>query len=326
MGTPAEVLPESILYFRVYFAGALGLVMYNMLMGIFNAVGDSRHPLYYLILSSCLNVVLDILFVPVLGYGVGAAALATIISQFVSAVISAVNLARGPEEYRLDFRKLAIDKGMIGQVLQNGVPAGIQHSIISLGNVVVQSNINAFGGMAMAGCGSYSKIEGFGFLPITCFVSSLTTFVSQNLGAGNYERAKKGAAFGIGVAVVIAEIIGILVNLGSPWLISLFTDEPEAIRYGVIYARTVSVFFCLLAFSHCAAGVLRGAGKPVLPTVIMVSDWCAFRVLYVTVATSVWPDIRAVLTAYPVTWSISTVIFLVYLLRSDWVHGFEENK
>lgn len=318
MGTPENVLLESIRYFRVYFAGALGLVMYNIFMGIYSAVGDSRHPLYYLILSSCLNVVLDILFVPVLGYGVGAAALATIISQFLSALISAWNLLKAPEVYRLHPGKISLDKAMTGQILRNGIPAGIQHSIISLGNVVVQSNINAFGAMAMAGCGSYSKIEGFGFLPVTCFVSSLTTFVGQNTGAGNTERAKKGAAFGITLSVIIAELIGLTIWSFGPQLITLFTKEPEAIQYGVTYARTVSLFFCLLAFSHCAAGILRGAGKPILPTVIMVSDWCAFRVLYVTLAVRLWPSIRTVVTAYPVTWSISTVIFLFYLLRGSW--------
>lgn len=191
MGTPAEVLPESITYFRTYFAGSIGVIMYNIFVGILQSVGDSRHPLIYLIISSCINVVLDIFFISGLGMGVGAAALATAISQFVSAFLCLIHLLRAKEEYRLQLNKIRFDSQMLWQIIQNGVPSGFQNSVIAIANVFVQTNINAFGKMAMAGCGSYSKIEGFAFLPVTCFTMALTTFVSQNLGAKQYDRAKR---------------------------------------------------------------------------------------------------------------------------------------
>ena len=159
MGTPADVLPESIVYFRTYFAGSMGVVMYNIFVGVLQSVGDGRHPLIYLIISSCVNVVLDIFFIAGLGMGVGSAALATAISQFVSALLCMVHLLRVEEEYRLELREIRFDSSMLKQIIQNGVPSGFQNSVIAIANVFVQSNINAFGKMAMAGCGSYSKIE-----------------------------------------------------------------------------------------------------------------------------------------------------------------------
>lgn len=194
MKTPKDVLPNSILYFRVYFLGSLPFVLYNNFVGILRSVGDSRHPLYYLIISSLINIVLDLLFVGVFHMGVGSAAAATIISQFISAGLCLYRLTvKSPEEYRVHLKEIKLDPYMLKQIISNGLPAGIQNSIISVANVVVQSNINSFGNIAMAGCGSYSKIEGFGFLPITCFSMSLTTFISQNLGAKKYERAKRCA-------------------------------------------------------------------------------------------------------------------------------------
>ena len=183
MGTPETVFPKSVLYFRIYFAGSLGFVMYNVFVGILQSVGDSKHPLIYLIISSITNVLLDLLFIAVFGMGVGAAALATILSQFASALLCLWRLMRTNEEYRIELRKIRFDGNMMRQVISNGLPAGVQNSIIALANVVVQSNINVFGMTAVAGCGAYSKIEGFGFLPITCFALSMTTFISQNLGA-----------------------------------------------------------------------------------------------------------------------------------------------
>ena len=326
MGTPADVLPESTTYFRIYFAGSLGSVMYNIFVGILQSVGDSRHPLIYLIISSCLNVVLDIFFIAGLGMGVGAAALATAISQFVSAVLCMIHLMRTKEEYQLQIKKIHFDGQMLVQIIQNGVPSGFQNSVIALANVFVQTNINAFGKMAMAGCGSYSKIEGFAFLPVTCFTMALTTFVSQNLGAKQYDRAKKGAWFGVLCSISIAEVIGIIIYTAAPILIAAFNGDPDVVHYGVMQARTISLFYFLLAFSHCIAAVLRGSGNASIPMLVMLCVWCVFRVSYITVTVHFIPDIRVVFWAYPLTWSISSVIFLCLFLRGKWVHGFEKKR
>ena len=326
MGTPETVFPNSVLYFKIYFAVSLGFVMYNVFVGILQSIGDSRHPLMYLIFSSVTNVVLDLLFIAVFGMGVGAAALATIISQFASAFLCLFRLMRSREEYRIELKKIRFDQRMMRQIISNGFPAGVQNSIISLANVVVQSNINVFGMTAVAGCGAYSKIEGFGFLPITCFALSLTTFISQNLGAKEYERAKKGARFGIICSIITAELVGIFIYLFIPSLVRAFDSNPQVIFYGTTQARTVTLFYFLLAFSHCLAGIFRGAGKSVVPMVVMLVCWCVIRITYITVAVRIVPVIRTVFWAYPLTWSLSSVIFLVYFLKADWIHGFENQE
>ena len=323
MGIPSDVLPQSVTYFRIYFAGS---VMYNIFVGILQSVGDSRHPLIYLIISSCINVVLDIFFISGLGMGVGAAALATAISQFISAFLCLIHLLRAKEEYRLQLNKIRFDSQMLWQIIQNGVPSGFQNSVIAIANVFVQTNINAFGKMAMAGCGSYSKIEGFAFLPVTCFTMALTTFVSQNLGAKQYDRAKKGARFGVLCSIIIAELIGVVIYTAAPVLIAAFNSEPDVVHYGVMQSRTIALFYFLLAFSHCIAAVLRGSGNASVPMIVMLCVWCLFRVSYITVTVHFIPDIRVIFWAYPLTWSISSVIFLALFLRGKWVYGFEKRK
>lgn len=324
MGTPAEVLPNSVTYFRIYFAGSLAFVMYNFLVGILQSVGDSRHPLIYLMISSVINIVLDLILVAGFHFGVGAAALATVISQVISALLCLRQLLKSPVEYRLEVRKIRLDGIMLRHIISNGLPAGLQNSIISLANVVVQSNINKFGAMAVAGCGSYSKIEGFGFLPITCFALALTTFIGQNLGAKEYDRAKKGAVFGVVCSLSIAELVGIGIYILSPYLIAGFNDTPQVISYGTAQAHTVTLFYFLLAFSHCMAGILRGAGKSAVPMFVMLICWCIIRVSYITIAVNFIHDIRVIFWAYPITWTLSSITFLIYFLKSDWLHAFEK--
>lgn len=326
MGTPQDVLPNSILYFRIYFAGSLGFVCYNAFVGILQSVGDSRHPLMYLIFSSVLNVVLDLFFIAVLNCGVGGAAAATIISQFASALLCLGRLLREQGPYRVELRRIRFDGGMMQRIISNGLPSGIQNSIISLANVVVQSNINAFGRDAMAGCGSYSKVEGFGFLPITCFAMALTTFISQNLGARQYERVKKGARFGILCSVCIAELIGVLVYTLAPYLIRAFNDDPAVVEFGMAQAHTVTLFYFLLALSHGMAAIFRGAGKAIVPMLVMMVCWCVIRVSYITVAVHFIPRITTVFWAYPITWTLSSIVFLAYYLKGNWLHAFERQE
>lgn len=318
MGTPANVMPNSVAYFRIYCAGLLGLVLYNTANGIFQAMGDSKHPLYYLITASLINVVLDLVFVAGFHMGVTGAALATVIGQALSALLGFARLMSGKSPVTFSFKKLRLDKSIFVRIFRLGLPSGVQNSVISIANVVIQSNINAFGDNAMAGCGSYFKIEGFVFLPITSLSLALTTFVSQNLGAGKPERAKEGARLGTGMAMAAAELLGALFFLFAPFLIGLFNKEPEVIAFGVRQARIECFFYCFLALSHAAAAVLRGAGRAVIPMSIMLAVWCVFRIIYVTLMVARIPDIAVVFTAYPVTWSISAVLFSLYLWRVPW--------
>ena len=323
MGTPADVLPNSISYFRFYFCGGIFTVMYNIFVGILHAVGDSEHPLYYLIFSACVNVVLDLLFVGVFHWGVGSAALATTISQGISALLCCIRLVRYDTPYRLYLKQIRFHLPSLKAIIQFGLPSGIQNTVIALANVVVQSNINAFGAAAMAGCGSYSKLEGFAFLPVTCFTQAISTFVGQNLGAKQHDRAKKGAAFGIVCCMVMAELIGAAMYTFAPWLIDLFTESADALSFGVRHCRTICLFYCLLAFSHCSAAILRGAGKAAIPMIVMLLFWCVVRVSYITLAISMVPELTTVSWAYPLTWCCSSIVFSIYLLKADWVHNFD---
>ncbi len=324
MGTPADVLPNSIAYFRTYFMGSVAFVMYNIVMGILQATGDSKHPLYYLILSSIINVILDLLFVGVFRLGVASAALATAISQATSALLCFIRLVRTKEVYQVHVREIRFHLDMLKQIIRIGLPTGMQNSIIAIANVVVQSNINAFGMLAVAGSGVYSKIEGFVFLPITCFSMSLTTFIGQNLGAKQFERAKKGARFGVLCSITLAELVGVLVYTLMPVLATFFDSNPEVVAIATLQARTESLFYFLLAFSHCISGILRGAGKSAVPMYVMLIAWCAIRITYITIAVQIVPVVQTIYWAYPLTWTISSVIFLIYYLKVDWVHGFEK--
>lgn len=326
MGTPKSILAGSVSYFRIYFLGSIPFVLYNICVGILQSVGDSRHPLYYLMVSSLVNILLDLLFVAGFKMGVGSAAAATAISQLVSAALCFIRLCRTDDVYRVTLRDIRFDIPMLGKIIRNGLPAGCQNSIIAFANVIVQTNINAFGEIAVAGQGVYAKIEGFGFLPITCFAMALTTFISQNLGAGEYDRAKKGARFGILCSMAIAEIIGLAIFLGAPFLMWLFDRNPEVIASGVGRAQADCLFYFLLAFSHCIAGIMRGAGKASVPMVVMLISWCVIRVAYITVAIRFIPSIQIIYWAYPITWAISSVIFLVYFLKSDWLHAYDRAK
>ncbi len=323
MGTPENVLPNSISYFRFYFLGAIFVVMYNICVGILQAVGDSKHPLYYLIVSSLLNVVLDLLFVGVFRWGVWSAAFATSLSQGVSVVLCLRRLMKYDTPYRLYLRQIRFHLPTLRNVIRFGLPSGVQNSIIAFANLIVQSNINRFGDAAMAGCGSYAKVEGFAFLPITCFAMALSTFVGQNLGAKQYDRVKKGVRFGVLCSVTLAELVGVAIFFFGNDLVALFGNDPDMVAYGARQARVEALAYFLLAFSHCIAGIMRGAGKATVPMFTMLISWCAIRIIYITVMIRQFNRIEVIFSAYPLTWFISSVIFLVYFLKADWLHNFD---
>lgn len=323
MRTPENVLPQSVEYFRFYFCGAVFTVMYNIFVGILQAVGDSRHPLYYLIISSVVNVVLDLVLVGGFHFGVGAAAIATTISQGISVLLCLIQLIRCRTEYRLQLKAVRFHWESLKNIIRFGLPSGVQNSVIAMANLVVQTNINTFGPSAMAGCGSYAKIEGFAFLPITCFAQALSTFVGQNLGAKKYDRVKKGVRFGILCSVSMAELIGVVFWMCAPVFIGIFSDSPDVIAFGVRQARVEALFYCMLALAHCIAGIMRGAGKATVPMFTMLGFWCVLRVAYITLMLHFYPYIEVVFTAYPLTWGTSCVVFLLYFFKADWIHNFE---
>ena len=326
MKTPESVMPNSLSYFTIYFAGVSTVIMYNICMSIMRSLGDSIHPLYYLVVSSVINVALDLLFVAVFRWGVAGAAIATVIAQGLSVILCLIRMCRLDDYTRLDFKKIHFYKDIMLEVIKQGLPTGIQNAVISIGNLTVQTNINSFGSYAMAGVGAYSKIEGFVFLPIMSMSMSLPTFVSQNLGAKQYERAKKGSVFGILFGVITAEILGVIIYFAAPSFLKIFVDTAESVNYGTIHAKTTALFFFLLALSHCAAGVLRGCGKAFIPMATMLAFWCGVRVVYVTSILKVIPKFQMISWAYPLTWSLSSIVFLIILFRMDWSKAFDGKK
>lgn len=321
MQTPTSVMASSITYFKIYFLGSLGSIMYNFFVGILQAVGDSKHSLYYLIVSSIVNIVLDLFFIAGLKMGVGAAAAATIISQYISASLCLYLLLTTKGSHRIQISKIRLRKSYLIEILKYGLPSGFQNSIIGLANVVVQSNINSFGDMAMAGCGAYSKVEGFAFLPITSFTMALTTFVGQNLGAKQDKRALQGAKFGMLCSMGLAECIGVITFIFCPQFIAAFDATPQVIEFGSLRGQTSAFFFFLLAYSHCVSAILRGAGKSMVPMIVMLVCWCFVRVVGLTITGILIHNIWCVYWIYPITWTLSSITFFIYYHKVDWIHA-----
>jgi putative MATE family efflux protein len=326
MQTPDDVYDLALSYVRIQFLGIMGVVLYNSANGIFQAVGDSKHPLYFLMISSLANVVLDIAFVTIFDWGIPGVAVATIIAQFLSVGLAFAKLSKAEGPHRVQLKKIAIDRKMLRQIIRIGLPSGIQNSVIAFANVIVQSSINVFGSAAAAGYGASAKLEGFVFIPITSLAMSMSTFVGQNLGARNYERARKGASFGIISCILISEAIGVATYIFAPQLIKLFTDDPSSVLAGAAKNRITAFFYFALALSHTMAGILRGAGKSKIPMFVMLGSWCIFRVFYIQVIAKLFDDIIFVFWAYPITWMLSTVAFIIYYLKSDWVHGLDASS
>ncbi len=324
INTPAEVLPYALTYFNIYFGGIATMIMYNTLMNIMRSVGDSYHPLMYLLFSSVVNVVLDIVLVAVLDCGVAGAAIATIVSQGLSALLCFLRLIRLSDGTGIVcFQIFKWHGSIMKEIVRQGLPMGLQNSVISIGNIVVQKNINAFGAYAMSGMGAYSKVEGFVFLPITSISMAIPTFISQNLGARKYDRAKKGAAFSIATGVILAELIGLVFYFNADAFLGFFVSDAKALSYGQMQVGVVAFFYCLLAYSHCAAGVMRGAGKSVVPMITMLTFWCGVRIIYVTIAIGLIPQFTTISWCYPLTWGCSSIVFTIWLLTQDWTHAFD---
>ncbi|MDD3423820.1 MATE family efflux transporter [Sphaerochaeta sp.] len=319
MQTPPSVFDDAELYIRIYFLGISTLILYNTASGILQAVGDSRHPLYFLIIASVINIVLDLVFVAVFQMGIAGTAYATIIAQAVSAILSFRLLITTNDIIKVRLWHVRFHKGYLGPILRLGIPSGIQNSVTSFANVILQSSINLFGPSAMAGNGAFMRIQGFAFIPITAFALALTTFTGQNLGAGEYERVRKGARFGVIFAMVLAETIGLLMYFGSEPLIALFSRDPEVLSFGVQKSHIASLFLWSLALSHAMTGIFRGAGRSIVPMSVMLAIWCIFRIIFIQVGLSIVMDIRVVYWAYPVTWTISAVIFVIYYFSVDWM-------
>ncbi len=315
MDTPSEVYPLAVTYLRIYFMGSTPLIMYNMFVGILRAGGDSKHPLYYLIVSSLLNIILDVILIRFFNMGVAGAAIATVFSELVSMLLCMIQLMREEGILHLSWKDVRFDKENLKEIIEYGLPTGLQGSVIDIANVLIQSYINTFGAAAVAGIGAFSKVDGFVFLPVTSFSMALSTFISQNKGANKMDRVRSGTRFGLFVSLVIVEITGVLVYVFAPELIGLFNRDATVISFGVGRARVSALFYFLLGFSHIVSAILRGIGKPVMPVVVMLVCWCAVRVVTLMTIGQVIHDIRITHWLYPITWFLSSVVYFYWLKK-----------
>ena len=314
MSTPDDVFPQAKVYLQIYFSGALGLLIYNMGSGILRAVGDTRRPLYFLIFTSVLNTVLDLVFVIVFRAGIAGAAIATILSQFLSAILVLMLLCGTDDIYKLTWHDLRIDLSMLRNILEIGLPAGLQSMITSVSNVFVQSYINGFGSGCMAGWGAYNKLDSFIFLPINSLSQAATTFVGQNIGAERQDRADAGAVRAVTMAVGVTAFIGTILVIFAPGATSLFTRDEEVIYYGALFLRMNTYFLMFNAVNHVLAGALRGMGESKVPMYCMLTCFVLIRQLYLFIGSRIAYNPYVVGFGYPVGWMTCCVLELSYYL------------
>ena len=310
--TPANVLPESTTYLSVYFWGISGLLIYNMGAGILRAVGDSRRPFYYLVVCACMNAVLDIVFVAVLKMGVMGVALATALSQWVSAILVIIQLLRTPSVVKLNPRALRLHWPFLRQIVRVGVPASVQMSITAFSNVFVQSYINFFREDFMSAWTTYSKVDAILFLPMQSIGMAVSTFVGQNLGAGQVDRAKKGVRTGLISCMVCTGLGMIPILLFAPNIVRILNDKPQVVEYGTLLLRVITPFFLVSCFSHLYSGALRGAGNSRAPMIIMLSTFVGARQLYLFIMSRVCNEVIPIALAYPVGWMLCSLATTIY--------------
>ncbi len=316
MKTPEDVFPEARQYLTVYFAGVTGLLLYNMGAAILRAVGDSRRPLYFLIFSACVNVVGDLVFVLVFDMGVIGVALATGISQMLSAMLVLFVLSHTDAPYGIRWKSLRIKKDMLRQILSLGMPSGIQQAITSFSNVFVQSYINVFGSACMAGWTSYNKIDVFILIPVQSIALASTTFVGQNCGANNYPRAKKGVKSALKISTVITAALALLVIVCRMPLLRLFNDDPEIVEYGSRFILWISPFYITICSNQIYAGALRGIGQAKTPMIIMLCSFVGFRQLYLFVNDLLGGSFVGLSLAYPMGWILCSILLTIFFRRS----------
>lgn len=319
MGTPEDILDEAVIYMQIIFVGMLPLLVYNMGAGILRAMGDSKRPLYLLLLSSLINIVLDIIFILPFGMGVAGAALATVIAQIIVGIIVLLMLRKLDGGYHLSFRELRFHPQSLKSILIIGLPAGLQSAAINFSNVVIQSNINAFGSAAVGGVAAAGRIDGFLFLFANAFGLSAMTFVGQNVGAGKFDRAKRSARVTLLISTVIAIVLGLAFTFFSDSILRLFNSNPDVIAFGQIMVNTLAPLYWIFGITEILSGVLRGAGMSIQPMIITITCFTAVRLLWINIMLPIQNDIRIVFLSWPVSWLVGAIASIILVWKSDWL-------
>lgn len=316
MKMPDNVKPEAITYLTIYFGGIIGLMIYNIGSGILRAVGDSQRPFYYLVVCAVLNTLLDLLFVLYFQMGVAGVALATVISQCISALLVIIALLRSDNCIHLEFSKLRLHWDILSKIFSVGIPAALQMCITAFSNIFVQSYINFFGDDCMSGWTSYAKVDQVLFLPMQSIALASTTFVGQNLGSNQPGRARKGVSISLGMGVAATVVLTIPVVIFAPYIVAFFNDKPEVVTYGTMLLRWLSPFYVLCCFNQIYSGALRGAGNSRAPMIIMISSFVAFRQIYLFFMSGICNEIIPIAMSYPAGWLLCSALTTIYYHRT----------
>ena len=312
MKTPENVLPESTAYLTIYFSGILGLMLYNIGAGILRAVGDSKRPFYYLVVCAVMNTVLDLVFVIQFKMGVKGVALATILSQATSAILVMITLLRTDECIRLRLGKLQLHWEMLKKIFRVGIPAAIQMAITAFSNIFVQSYINFFGDNCMSGWTTYAKVDQLLFLPMQSIALASTTFVGQNLGCNQVERAREGVRKALIISLISTVVLMVPVLIFSPEIVAFFNSKSEVVQYGSMLLRWMTPFYVLCCFNQIYSGALRGAGNSKAPMIFMLTSFVAFRQIYLFAMSNIWNEIIPIAMSYPAGWLLCSILTGVY--------------
>jgi len=319
MNTPVEVYQDAVSYLRVYFGGMLFSVVYNLAAGILNAVGNSKRSLIYLMVAAFSNIILDLFFVVVLKMGVIGVALATDISQFLSCVFIIGYLMKTNEVYKLKLCEIKFYDGLVSKIIKIGLPTGIQNIVIAVSNVIIQSGINSFGAVVMAGFTSYVKIDGFNFLPLMSFSMAATTFTGQNIGAGKIDRVKKGMKVSLAMGMGYAMATGVLLFNLAPYAMGIFTKDPEVVACGVYLMKFFCPFYWILAFIHVMAGTIRGTGKTLPPMIIILVSLCLFRIIWIATVVPLIGELYGLIMVYPLSFVVGAILTILYAKFGKWM-------
>ena len=319
IGVPSDVFSEASTYLSIYFWSLIFVMIYNMGSGILRSVGDSKRPLYFLIFSSVINIVLDFLFVKNFGFGVAGAGYATLIAQAISAIMVMYVLMKTEDDYKVVLKEIGFDKEILLKIIKIGLPTGFQQSIVSLSNVIVQSYINVYGASVIAGYSVTIKIDGFVNLPLQAFNMAITTFVGQNIGAKQYNRVKKGAYITTFLAMVTIGFFVVIMYFFGRDFIALFNQEKDVIDAGRLMQLTFLPFYIFLPINQVINGVLRGAGRSAVPMYVMIFSFVFLRQIYLFLVTKVTSDVVYVFLGWPTTWVVCSLIFIVYFFKVQWL-------
>ena len=311
MGTPDDVLSQAALYMRIYFVGMPAMMLYNFGAAILRAVGDTKRPLYFLLISGIVNVVLNLILVIVFHLGVAGVSIATVTSQVISALLVARCLIKTDAPYRLELKKLRISKSKLLEIVKIGLPAGMQGAVFSISNVLIQSTINSFGSIAMAGSTAGGNIEGFVWTAMDAFTQSTLSFTGQNYGAKKFHRITKVVWYNLGLVTVVGLVLGIGAYLVGPWVLQVYSSDPEVIAYGLERMLLVCTPYALCGVMNVLVGAMRGLGSSLTPMVVSIFGVCVLRVVWIYTVFPLDPSFAMLFLSYPVTWAVTAAIEVV---------------